>query len=71
MILPMALILCFTVSCQNKAKKVELEQYKVQIEIEKQNVAVVRQFFETVDTQNVNRLTELLALGAVIHGAVP
>lgn len=31
----------------------------------------MRQFFEAIDAQNYNRINELLAPGAVIHGAGP
>lgn len=70
-IIPLVFLLCFTFACQNKGEEAKLEQYKAQIETEKQNEAVVRQFFAAADAQNVNRLIELLASGAVVHGAVP
>ena len=70
-IVSLAALLCFTFACQNKAEKAELEKMKAMAQTEEQNKAVVRQFFEAADAQNVNSLIELLASGAVIHGVVP
>jgi len=41
MILPLALILCFMVGCQDKAAMAELEEFKAQAEVEEQNKALV------------------------------
>ena len=71
LVVSLAVLLCFTFACQNKAEKAELEKMKAMPQTEEQNKAVVRQFFEAADAQNVNRLIELLASGAVIHGVVP
>jgi steroid delta-isomerase-like uncharacterized protein len=65
------LLLCFSVACQDKAAMAELEKYKVQATLEEQNVALVHQLFKAIDTQDYNRLKELLAPGAILHGTAP
>jgi hypothetical protein len=57
----MVLLLCLTISCQNKAEKAELERMKAMVQTEDQNKAIARQFFEAIDAQNYNRFNELLA----------
>jgi steroid delta-isomerase-like uncharacterized protein len=42
MILPLALILCFVVGCQDKAAMAELEEFKAQVEVEEQNKELVK-----------------------------
>ena len=49
LILPLALILCFVVGCQDKAAMAELEAMKVQAKFEEQNEALFR---KVVDEQN-------------------
>jgi len=70
-VIPLVFLLCFTISCQNKTQKAELEKMKDVAQTEEQNKAVARQLHEALDSQNVNRLIELLAPGAVVHGAGP
>jgi steroid delta-isomerase-like uncharacterized protein len=48
MILPLALILCFMVGCQDKAAMAELEEFKTQAEVEEQNKELVLRFYEEV-----------------------
>ena len=52
MILPLALILCFMVGCQDKAAMAELEEFKAQAEVEEQNKALVRSVFDELNKQN-------------------
>ena len=70
-VIPLVLLLCFAFSCQNKAEKAELEKMRAMEATEEQNKAVARQLHEALDSQSVNRLIELLAPGAVVHGATP
>ena len=65
------LLLCFTFACQDKAARAELEKAKNQAQIEDQNKAVVRQFFEAIDAQNYARMKELLAPDFVLHYSGP
>ncbi len=46
MILPLALILCFIVGCQDKEAMAELEAMKAQAEVGEQNKALMRKSFE-------------------------
>ena len=71
MILPLALILCFMVGCQNKEAMAELEESRALAEVEEQNKTVVRKFHEAVDAKNIDSIIEFLAPGAVGHGAGP
>ena len=59
MILPMALILCFMVGCQNKEAMAELEEMKAQAEVEAQNKALVKRILEEGDKSGVAILDEL------------
>ncbi len=45
-ILPLALILCFMVSCQNQAAMTELEEMKAQGEVEEQNKELIRNYLD-------------------------
>jgi predicted ester cyclase len=48
-ILPLALILCFMVGCQDKAAMAELEKFRAQAAIEAQNIALVRHMYEELN----------------------
>jgi murein DD-endopeptidase MepM/ murein hydrolase activator NlpD len=52
MILLLALILCFMVSCQDKEAMAELEAMKAQAEIEEQNKEIIRRWIEEVNKEN-------------------
>jgi hypothetical protein len=76
MILPMALILCFMVGCQDKEAMAELEAMKAQAEVEEQNKEVVHKLYESIDKQDFDAFLELCASDGVCHipglpGAVP
>lgn len=60
-IFPLVLLLSFCFACQDKAARAELEKVKKAAQIEEQNKAVVRQYFEAVDAQNYSRVKELSA----------
>jgi len=49
MILPLALILCFMVGCQDKEAMAELEAFKAQVAVEKQNEAIYRHLTEEMN----------------------
>ncbi len=61
MILPLALILCFMVGCQDKEAMAELEAMKAQAEVEEQNKDVVRKWLKAVDEGNIEGAMELFA----------
>ncbi len=60
-ILPLALILCFMVSCQNQAAMTELEEMKAQGEVEEQNKELIRNYLEELDKGNAGILREVYA----------
>jgi len=61
MILPMVLILCFMVGCQDKEAMAELEAMKAQAEVEEQNKAIVYEVFTAIDAGDFDKLEELIA----------
>ena len=61
MILPLTLILCFMVGCQNKEAMAELEAMKAQAEVEEQNKELVKRSWEAWGKGDFETLKELLA----------
>ena len=61
MIIPLALILCFMVGCQDKEAMAELEEMKAQAEVEEQNKKIVKRFFEEFNKGNLEIFNELCA----------
>ena len=60
-IVPLVLLFCFTVACQDKAAMAELEKFKAQAKVEEQNKELVRNFFAEIDKGNLDRVKELVA----------
>jgi ketosteroid isomerase-like protein len=67
MILPLAMILCFMVGCQDKETMAELEEFRAQAEVEEQNKEIVHQLYKAIDEQNYDTLLELFASDGVCH----
>ena len=63
MILPLALILCLVVGCQDKEAMAELEAMKAQAEVEEQNKALILQWYEDLDKGNLDKAWEMFAPG--------
>ncbi len=61
MILPLALILCFMVGCQDKEAMAELEEFKAQAALEEQNKELAKGLFEELNKGNVEIWKELCA----------
>ena len=59
MILPLALILCFMVGCQDKAAMAELEEFKAQAKVEEENKAHIKHFIDEMNKGNVEVWKEL------------
>jgi predicted ester cyclase len=53
MILPLALILCFMVGCQDKEAMAELEEFRAQAEVEEQNKEIMIRWLEEMDKGNL------------------
>jgi len=60
-ILPLALILCFMVSCQDKEAKAELEEMKTQAKVEAKNEELVKRSIEAWGKGDFEAFKELLA----------
>jgi predicted ester cyclase len=68
MILPLALILCFVVGCQDKEAMAELEQFKAQAAVEEQNKEIVLRLHDEVWSKgNLVVADELYAADYVAH----
>ena len=67
MVIPLALILCFMVGCQDKEAMAELEAMKAQAEVEEQNVEIVREFFESIDNGTQAERTDLFTSDYICH----
>jgi len=61
MILPLALILCFMVGCQDKAAMAELEEFKAQAEVEEQNKGLVKRMYEAFEKGDFEAYKEAVA----------
>ena len=67
LILPLALILCFMVGCQDKEAMAELEEMKAQAEIEEQNKEIVKRYWEAWGKGDFEAFKELLAPNYVYY----
>ena len=61
MIIPLALILCFLVGCQDKEAMAELEEFRAQAELEEQNKALVKRYIDEFNKGNIEILNEVCA----------
>ena len=61
MILPLALIVCFMVGCQDKEAMAELEEFKAQAEVEEQNKDMVKRYVDELNKGNSAVFEELCA----------
>ena len=69
MILPLALILCFMVGCQDKEANAELEEMKAQAEVEEQNKTIVQRYWDGKwNERRPEILDELQTPDVVYHG---
>ncbi len=61
LILPLAMILCFMVGCQDREAMAELEAMKAQAEVEEENKELARKMFEALGKEDFETYKELLA----------
>ena len=61
MILPLALILCIMVGCQDKEAMAELEAMKAQAEVEEQNKGLVKRMYEVWEKGDFEAYKEVVA----------
>ncbi len=67
MILPLALILCFMVGCQDKEAMAELEEFKAQAKVKEQNEALIRHYYEEMNKGNAEIMKEVYAPDATYY----
>ncbi len=67
MILPLALILCLMVGCQDKETMAELEEFKAQAEVEEQNIALIMRQYEAWNSGDVEAIKEIFSPDYVFH----
>jgi predicted ester cyclase len=65
--MPLALILCFMVGCQDKEAMAEPEAMKAQAAVEKQNIELIRNYFSTIDNGNFGIYDEIFAADAAFY----
>ena len=58
---PLVLLLCFSFACQDKADTAELEKFKAQAAVERQNEALVTRAFDERNKKNADVYQELYA----------
>lgn len=58
---PLIVLFCFTIACQDKTALAELEKYKAQAAIEQQNMALVTKVFDELTKKNTGVYQELYA----------
>jgi len=61
MILPLALIICIMVGCQDKEAVAELEEFQAQASVEEQNKEIISNFFKEWNNRNIDILYEMCA----------
>ncbi len=59
--IPLVLLLCFVVGCQDKAAMAELEEFKAQAAVEEQNMEIIKRLGEEISKGNVEIFKELCA----------
>jgi len=69
MILPLVLMMCLMISCQNKAEKAELEKFRAQAALEEQNKEIVKRYWNGKwNERRPEILDELLTSDVVNYG---
>jgi steroid delta-isomerase-like uncharacterized protein len=69
LVVPLVLLLCFTIACQDKAAMAELEKYKAQAKIEEQNKEVVKRYWNGKwNERRPGILDELQTQNVLYHG---
>jgi len=66
-ILPLALILCLTVGCRDKADMAELEEFKAQESVEEQNKTLVMRYFGALESGDLEAVKEIFSPDCILH----
>jgi steroid delta-isomerase-like uncharacterized protein len=64
-VVPLVLLFCFTIACQDKAARAELEKFKAQAKLEEQNKALVKPSLEAWSKGEFEVFRETVAPNAV------
>jgi steroid delta-isomerase-like uncharacterized protein len=60
-IVPLVILFCFTIACQDKAAMAELEKFKAQAVLEEQNLGLVKQEMEAWDKGDFDAIRKIVA----------
>jgi steroid delta-isomerase-like uncharacterized protein len=60
-VVPLVILFCFTVACQNKAAMAELEKFRAQTEVETQNKAIANREWEAWSKGDFEAFKEVVA----------
>ncbi len=66
-ILPLVLILCFMVGCQDKEAMAELEEFRAQAALEEQNKALVMRYFGGLESGDLEAVKEIFSPDCILH----
>jgi predicted ester cyclase len=67
-VVPLVLLFCFTIACQDKAAKAELEKFRAQAALEEQNKEIIKRYVEEEAKGNLLRIIdEIVAPDVVYH----
>ena len=67
-VIPLALLLCFSFACRDKAAMAELEKYRAQAKVEEQNKQIAKRYAEEEDKGNALAIIdEIVAPDVVYH----
>jgi len=66
-IVPLVILFCFTIACQDKAAMAELEKFKAQAGLEAQNKELVRSLWSAIDRNDFDKLKEITAEDFAIY----
>jgi steroid delta-isomerase-like uncharacterized protein len=67
--LPLAIVMAFTLGCQDQQALAELEEMKAQAEVEEQNTALITRYNEAWDSGDVEALKEIFSPDYVLHAS--
>lgn len=67
-VVPLVLLLCFTIACRDKAAMAELEKYRAQAAIEEQNKALAMRFTDAYQKGDIAAVREICSPDFVEHG---
>ena len=60
-IVPLVLLFCFTIACQDRAAMAELEKFKAQAAVEEQNKTLAKRMMEAISKADLGTIEELVA----------